>query len=32
MEPRPVPGRKNDVVRIAFALQEHEQQIVGSIG
>ncbi len=32
MESRPVPGCKDDVVRIAFALQKDEQQILGSIG
>ena len=31
MEPRPIPRGKDDVMRIAFALQEDEQQLLGSI-
>ena len=32
MQPRPGPGREHDVVRVALALQEHEQQVLGAVG
>ena len=32
MEPRPIPRGKDNIVRIAFALQEDEQQVLGSVG
>src|SRR5262249_23813117 len=31
MEPRPRPGGEDDIVRVALALQEDEQQLLGSI-
>src|SRR6266436_2079224 len=31
MEPRPCPGGEDDIVRVALALQEDEQQLLGSI-
>jgi hypothetical protein len=32
MQPRPDAGREHDVVRVALALQEHEQELVGAVG
>src|SRR5262245_19196542 len=32
VQPRPVAGGKDNVVRVAFALQEDEEQILGSVG
>src|SRR5262249_25394917 len=31
MEPRPYPGREHDIVGVALALQEYEQQLLGSV-
>ena len=31
MQPRPSAGRENDIVRIAFALQEYEERLVAAV-